>query len=283
MTSGRRKAFGQHFLNDASVVKKIIAAFEQEIAVVSAPTRLLEVGPGGGAITEELFKSLGTLIQKPNAPRALTLVEMDRKWAAHWQDQAVACPVPCRVLDQDFLEVPRAEWLPPKDEKLGVISNLPYSSGTAILIELADYPDQIPFMILMFQKEVAERLRAKPSTKAWGSLSLWVQTFWDVAPLAQVPPGAFTPPPQVDSEIVVLKPHAQPFLPLKPRSRESDLWQTLLKHAFAHRRKMLRSGLPKDSPYQRALETAGISGTNRAEALDWNQWRDWLAALLSQP
>jgi len=285
-TSGRRKAFGQHFLNDAKVVQKIIDELNSQItaslnAEPKTKLNLLEVGPGSGAITKEILKTLGEWIQKPNSPASLKIVEMDRQWAGFWTDQAVASPVPTKVFDQDFLEVPHAEWLPPPGEKLGVVSNLPYSSGTAILTEIADYPDQVPFMILMFQKEVAERLRAQPETKAWGSLSLWIQTFWDVTPLAKVPPHAFTPPPQVDSEIVVLIPRKEPRLPLLPRSAQSDLWQSLLKQAFAHRRKMLRSGLPKNSPAQRALETAGISGTNRAEALDWNQWKSWFSALLS--
>jgi 16S rRNA (adenine1518-N6/adenine1519-N6)-dimethyltransferase len=156
---------------------------------------------------------------------------------------------------------------------MGVVSNLPYSTGTAILDRLAR--EEIPFMVLMFQAEVAQRLRAEPSTKAWGSLSIWLQNRWDVTRLCGVPPGAFSPPPDVDSEVVVLRRRAEPRVAVK----SEEAWEKLLKVSFAHRRKMLRGSLPP--PYKAALEKAEIDGTKRAEALGWDEWSRFLGALTS--
>jgi 16S rRNA (adenine1518-N6/adenine1519-N6)-dimethyltransferase len=203
-----------------------------------------------------------------------SVVEKDRKWASYWSGVTF-------VHDADFLELSEEKWLdrPP----LGVLSNLPYSAGTSILLRLAEHPQKIPFMILMFQAEVARRLRAEPSTKAWGSLSLWIQTQWDVSKVASVPPGAFQPPPDVDSEVVLLLPREKPRLTALEEAGALGLevWDKLLRASFAHRRKMLRAGLKGHSAYLQALEQAHIDPTLRAEALSWEQWDRFLQAVLS--
>lgn len=264
---GKRRALGQHFLHDKGVQERIVTTV-LELAREAGSERLLEIGPGRGAITDPLLARL------PEAPGVwkLLVCEKDRALAADWQTEAARRPE-LEVLVGDFLEQDREHWLstPPP----GVVSNLPYSMGTAILDRLAREP--IPFMVLMFQAEVAQRLRAQPSTKAWGSLSIWLQNRWDVTRLCAVPPGAFSPPPEVDSEVVVLKRRTSPRVAVTSES----LWEALLKAGFAHRRKMLRSSLPPR--FRSALEASGIDGTKRAEALDWPEWARFLEVVERLP
>lgn len=268
---GKRRALGQHFLRDKS-----IATLIAETAVKGARERgavaLLEIGPGKGAITDLLLDELKA--KEPVLPMLLS--ERDREFAANWRVR-VHMEKDLEVAEGDFLELPESTWL--ARTPLAVASNLPYSAGTAIVVRLAEHPDKIPIMVLMFQAEVAYRLRAEPGTKSWGSLSIWIQNHWEVKKLCAVPPGAFAPPPDVDSEVVVLTPRAKPFVELGKTEKERKLWESLLKAAFAHRRKMLRSSLPE--PFRNALERSGLDGTKRAEALSWDEWARFYQALLS--
>jgi 16S rRNA (adenine1518-N6/adenine1519-N6)-dimethyltransferase len=234
---------------------------------------MLEIGPGRGAITHPLLE----LTESVSPPMPLLLSERDRELAADWEARAGGKPS-LALEAGDFLELPEEKWL--ARAPLAVASNLPYSAGTAILNRLARHPDKIPVMVLMFQAEVAHRLRAEAGTKSWGSLSIWIQNIWDVRKLCAVPPGAFAPPPDVDSEVVVLTRRAEPRIRVPAGAQ--DLWEALLKAAFAHRRKMLRSGLPAQSGLRNALEQAGLDGTKRAEALSWEEWDRFFQALLAQ-
>lgn len=269
---GKRRALGQHFLRDPGVIQKITDTVLRE-AQGRGCQSLLEVGPGRGAITEPLLEALEA--QTAAGIQCLILAERDRDLAAQWREksgQRLPGSLPLQVEEGDFLELPEDRWLnyPP----LAVASNLPYSAGTAILTRLARHPQKIAVMVLMFQAEVAARLRATPETKAWGSLSVWIQNQWEVSKLCAVRPGAFAPPPDVDSEVVVLLPRAQPQVLV----RDPQAWEALLKACFAHRRKMLRSGLPL-GPYREALARSGVNPELRAEALNWQQWRALYEAL----
>ncbi len=269
---GKRRALGQHFLRD-----KAIAHLIAETAVNGARERgcvaLLEIGPGRGAITDLLLDLL-----KAKAPvLPMLLSERDRELASQWRVR-VHLEKDLEVAEGDFLELPESTWL--ARTPLAVASNLPYSARTGIVFRLAEHPAQIPVMVLMFQAEVAQRLRAEPGTKSWGSLSIWIQNQWEVKKLCAVPPGAFAPPPDVDSEVVVLTPRAEPFVRVGNSEKERKLWDSLLRSAFAHRRKMLRSSLPE--PFKNALERSGLDGTKRAEALSWDEWARFYQALLSQ-
>lgn len=284
--SSRRRAFGQHFLNDEKVISRIVDTTFEEIERTGARA-LLEVGPGRGAITSPLLKRFAG-----SSLESFVIVEKDERLADFWVEEGKRLDRPeknLRVLSADFLKVPAETYL--ERLPLVVVSNLPYSSGTAILQDLAIHPAAIPSMVLMFQAEVAARLRARPGDKAWGSLALWIQNRWDVKKLLAVPPNAFTPPPEVNSEVVIL--HARTSLriaapPAPPgvdssawdRSWEEN-WEKLIRIPFLHRRKMLRSGLPKGSVWKEALDAAGIEGTRRAEELDWNDWEKWMAAVQS--
>jgi len=264
--SPRRRAFGQHFLRDEKVIAKIVATTFEYVERCAA-NALLEIGPGRGAITNPLLEAVAA-----NAGvERFVIVEKDRGIAADWADRLRGA-ARIELHEADFLDVKPETYL--GRGPLVVVSNLPYSAGTAILQELANHPAEIPAMVLMFQAEVAHRLRAEPGEKAWGSLSLWIQNRWNVKKLLAVPPGAFAPPPDVNSEVVVLEARAEPRV---PGSAGDAAWEKLIRIPFLHRRKMLRSGLPKNSVWLSALEAAGIEGTRRAEELSWDEWARWFA------
>jgi 16S rRNA (adenine1518-N6/adenine1519-N6)-dimethyltransferase len=238
---------------------------------------LLEIGPGKGAITNLLIE----LLEKDPGPiRRFTLSERDILLSNEWRERKGPAGLEFRIEEGDFLDLDEARFLPQDKSPLAVVSNLPYSAGTAILTRLARHFDQIPVMVLMFQAEVAQRLRAEPSTKAWGSLSVWIQNRWDVQKLLTAPPGAFSPPPDVQSEVVVLRRRSSPQVGWEGHQAE-HAWEQLLKSCFAHRRKMLRSGLPRSGPLRNALETSGVDGTKRAESLSWEEWQRLMTALLA--
>jgi len=271
---GKRRALGQHFLRDRSVIDKIARTAIDEAHRLGCRA-LLEIGPGRGAITRPLLERLEA---DPRDIQRVILAERDRGLAYDWSESAKdrLIKTPELVVEEcDFNELADEKWL--SVQPLAVASNLPYSAGTAILQKLARHPAEIPVMVLMFQAEVAARLRAELGTKAWGSLSIWIQNIWEVRKLCAVPPGAFAPPPDVDSEVVVLTRRAAPLVHVTDPAG----WEALLKACFAHRRKMLRSGLP-EGPMHAALERSGIDPTLRAEALSWEQWRKFYGALSTQ-
>jgi 16S rRNA (adenine1518-N6/adenine1519-N6)-dimethyltransferase len=264
-TRGKRRALGQHFLRDASVAQLLVERVVAE-ARASGCRSLLEIGPGKGALTDLLLARLPS--------ERLVLVERDPALGLHW---AGLCPRESRLKVEigDFLELPPERW--DSEAPVGVVSNLPYSASKAILLRLSERGESIPFMVLMFQAEVAQRLRAEPSSKARGSLSVWIQNQWEVTRLCSVPPGAFAPPPEVASEVLVLRRLAEPRVPAM-RGRERA-WEELLQAAFAHRRKMLRSGLRACEPFRNALEASEVDGRKRAENLSWDEWNRILASL----
>lgn len=262
----RRKAFGQHFLKDAHVIHAIVDQTKIELEKSPVDT-LLEIGPGEGAITHPLLASISN---GGAIPKRILIIEKDFRLADEWMAKAQASTLEMSVKKSDFLDLHEEEWL--SRCPLGIVSNLPYSAGTAILDRLSRHPEAIVFMILMFQAEVAERIRALPSTKARGSLSLWVQNNWNIQSLLRVNPSSFKPPPKVFSEILIFYPRPVPQV---PGTRENPiLWEDLLKSAFAYRRKMLRVGLKRASNprFLSALERSGVDGTRRAESLDWSEW-----------
>jgi 16S rRNA (adenine1518-N6/adenine1519-N6)-dimethyltransferase len=263
---GKRRALGQHFLKDTSVCELIVRTAFEECRKTPCHT-LLEIGPGRGALTHLILQTLSS--ENSEGIRKFIVSERDAQLALDWKSyphsEDFLKKVAVQVEEGDFLDLDESRWL--KNPPIGVVSNLPYSAGTAMLTRMARHPQVIPFMVLMFQAEVAHRLRAQPNTKSWGSLSLWIQNRWDVTPLCAVPPRAFAPPPDVNSEVVVLRRRETPRIP-----DEGPLWESLLKACFAHRRKMLRSGLSSSTLFRNALDRAAIDGTKRAESLTWDEW-----------
>ena len=255
-TFNKQKAFGQHFLKDADVIKGIVDA-----AVLASEDHpecaLLEIGPGKGAITRPMLTRI------PIESKFI-LAERDRDLIEYWKGESRVT----KILEGDFLN--QTDEMLDALGPIVVVSNLPYSAGTAIVVKLAERTKQIPRMILMFQAEVAKRLYAAASTPDRGSLSLYIQNEWEIKRLFTVNPNAFHPPPKVMSEVVSLTRRENSKLSLAaPEAREK--FNQLLKTAFRHRRKMIRANF-LGTAWQLPFEKSGVESTLRAEALEWKDW-----------
>ena len=252
----KRKAFGQHFLTDITVINGIVTESVNAVARHEGHA-LLEIGPGKGAITRPLLSMLP--IEKK-----FFVAERDRELIQFWKPESRIT----QLLEGDFMD--HSDEVIQTLGKFVVVSNLPYSAGTAIVVKLCEHKAQIPEMILMFQAEVAKRLYAEASTPDRGSLSLYIQNEWDVKRLLVVKPDAFNPPPKVMSEVVTLKRREKAHIDL-PTEELKAKWNQLLKTAFLHRRKMLRVNF-NGTHWKTALEKSGVAPTLRAEALEWKDW-----------
>jgi len=268
VTFDKRKAFGQHFLVDQKVIDAIVAATMKSCEETHS-VRLIEIGPGQGALTHPLIEKF-LIKEKPESLQDYLIVEKDRELVENW---TLNCPIFMGVIGADFLDLPSEKWL--KHHPLTVVSNLPYSVGTRIATTLCEHPREIRAMILMLQAEVAQRFYARPSTKTWGSLSLSIQNRWDVQRLISVPPSAFRPRPKVQSEVILLTPRSEYLIPETARSDKALIaWDSLIRRAFQQRRKMLRSALLKGEPtLEKIFKNVGIETSLRSEALSWDDWR----------
>lgn len=260
MAFNKQKAFGQHFLKDQAIIDRIVDATIEAVQGAcshSSTFGLLEIGPGKGAITRPLLERLPMEVP-------FYLAERDRDLIDYWSGESRVHT----LLKGDFLDQ-SDETL----EQLGplvVVSNLPYSAGTAIVVRLAERTRQIAEMVLMFQSEVAKRLYAEASTPDRGSLSLYIQNEWEIERIVLVPPAAFSPPPKVMSEVVRLRRRETPRIDVGTPERR-QMWNDLLKVAFRHRRKMIKGNFA-GTRWQRALEMSGVDPTLRAEGLQWDDW-----------
>jgi 16S rRNA (adenine1518-N6/adenine1519-N6)-dimethyltransferase len=179
-----KKSLGQHFLNDVQICLQIKAALAEE-----STDQLLEVGPGAGALTQHIM----------DLPlKEFKAVELDREKVAYLLHTYPT--LEGKLINEDFLETGI-----PFEGQFTLIGNFPYNISTQIVFRVLDWKEQVPVMIGMFQKEVAERIAAKPHSKAYGILSVLTQAFYDVDYLFDVPPSAFTPPPNVMSGVIRLK------------------------------------------------------------------------------
>jgi 16S rRNA (adenine1518-N6/adenine1519-N6)-dimethyltransferase len=236
-----RKRFGQNFLTDANVVRKIIAAIRPR-----ADDLMVEIGPGLGAMTAPLLETL----------RHLHVVEIDRDLIARLAREFPADKLTIHAgdaLEFDFASL---------GEKLRVVGNLPYNISTPLLFHLAAHARQLEDMHFMLQREVVERMAAEPGSAAYGRLSVMLQYRFMVERLFIVPPGAFRPAPKVDSAIVRLVPHAT----LPHPATDEALFQRLVTAAFGQRRKTLRNTL-RDFLAPPDFDAAGIDSGLRAENL----------------
>jgi 16S rRNA (adenine1518-N6/adenine1519-N6)-dimethyltransferase len=245
-----RKRFGQHFLHDPGVIRRIIDAIAPQ-----AGERLVEVGPGRGALTWELLKRA----------HALDVVEIDRDLAAALKSDArAAAGVRVHVqdvLDTDFLSL-RGAGAP-----LRIVGNLPYNISTPLMFRLLEQHTAIADMHFMLQKEVVERMIAVPSTKEYGRLTVMLAAVAETTKLFDVGPGAFQPPPKVWSAIVRLRPSPGPRFDIG----SGGALKTLVSAAFSHRRKTLRNGL-KGFLSAQEIESCGIDPALRPEVLTPQQF-----------
>lgn len=246
-----RKRFGQHFLHDPGVIARIVAAVDPRPG-----QNLVEIGPGRGALTRALLE------RNPE----LQVVELDRDLAAALAE-TLGHPPGLTIHQADALAFDFSALA--GDGRLRVTGNLPYNISTPLLFHLFDQADVIVDMHFMLQREVVDRLVAAPGGKTYGRLSVMAQARCKMTSLIHVGPGAFNPPPKVDSALIRLLPHAlssdQARL-LEPLSR-------VVRAAFGQRRKTLRNSL-KGLLDQTAIEQLGIDPGARAETLDLEAyWR----------
>ena len=240
-----KKSLGQHFLKDENICRKIIAALKERTF-----SQLLEVGPGGGALTKYLLQIENT---------DLKAVELDDE-----KVDLLISTYPAlkgKLIHQSFLEIEK-----PFEGKFTVIGNFPYNISTQILFRVLEWREDVECMIGMFQKEVAQRIAAKEGNKVYGVTSVLVQAFFEVEFLFDVQEKSFNPPPKVKSGVIRLLPKATA---LKMKS-EKDLF-LLVKTAFNQRRKTLRNAV-KD--LFDATILADDLFTKRAEQLSVQQFAD---------
>jgi 16S rRNA (adenine1518-N6/adenine1519-N6)-dimethyltransferase len=236
-----RKRFGQHFLTDRHYLERIVAAIDPR-----AGQAIVEVGPGTGLLTEALAARLDRL----------DVVEIDRDLAAGLRVRFPPEHVRVHeadVLAFDFTALPSA---------LRVVGNLPYNISTPILFRMAEIAERLLDCVFMLQREVVERMVAANDTPAYGRLSVMLQYRFAMAIALRVPPGAFTPPPKVDSAVVRMK----PLGPDRPRARDEAFFARIVAGAFAQRRKTLRNAL-RSLADDGAFATAGIDSRRRGETL----------------
>jgi len=237
-----RKALGQHFLHQASVVDAILDAF-----AVNSDERVLEIGPGTGALTRSLAASA----------RRLDLVELDRDLASQLEQQFASIEKvhvhQADALKFDFCAIAGGETL-------RVIGNLPYNISTPLLFRLISSASCIRDMMLMLQKEVVDRIVAGPGSRDYGRLSVMVQQRCTVRRVLTVAPGAFTPPPKVESSVVYLVPGKPPPYPVV----SPVAFRRIVQAAFMRRRKTMRNAL-RGTVDSALLQEAGINPQMRPE------------------
>ena len=244
-----RKALGQNFLLDLNLTARIARA-----AGDLTGCDVLEVGPGPGGLTRGLLAE---------GARRVVAVERDARCLPALAEIAAAYPGRLEVVEGDALKVDTAARLQPP---VRIVANLPYNVGTELLVRWLDPPAWPPFwdsLTLMFQREVAERIVARPGTAAYGRLAVLAQWRCDARIVLELPPEAFTPPPKVRSAVVHFKALAAPRFPADPK-----VLTGVVAAAFNQRRKMLRSSLRKLAPdIEARLESVGIAPTDRAETV----------------
>ena len=216
-----KKSLGQHFLKDESICIKIIDAVNESL-INHNLNNLVEVGPGGGAITKYL-------LQIENID--FIAVELDEEKVVFLE--ATYPKIKEKIIHENFLEI-----APPFQEKFMVAGNFPYNISSQILFKILDWKEQVPVVIGMIQKEVAQRVAAKPNSKAYGIISILIQTFYDVEYLFDVPPESFTPPPKVMSGVIRLQLRNTTY-----QVKSDKAFIQLVKTAFNQRRKMLRNAV----------------------------------------
>ena len=243
MSHRPRKRFGQNFLHDPAVIRRILAA------VAPRPgEHLVEIGPGQGAITVELLKAAGRL----------DAVELDRDLVEPLAQRCRGLGT-VRIHNADALTFDLC-GLASAGKRLRLVGNLPYNISTPLLFRFLDEASCIEDMHLMLQREVVDRITAAPGSKTYGRLSVMVQTYCRATPLFTIRPGAFNPAPKVDSAFLRLSPDRPLPYPVEDR----QILARLVAAAFSQRRKTLRNSLrglvseePPAGPGDRPRQTGG--------------------------
>lgn len=246
-----KKSLGQNFLVSDGVIERIIQKTRS-----LKPEVLIEIGPGPGALTY--------FLRQMGCP--LRVIELDHVLARYWREQGLD------VTEADALQLDWKEFLQPPGNKV-LVSNLPYQISSSIVIDRSLDLEGLDHMVLMFQKEVAQRIAAKPRTENYGLLSVIAQTFWQTETVTEAGPRDFSPPPKVASRVLAFARKPRPVQ--NPRA-----FLGFVKAAFAQRRKLLKKNL--SSFYQQKnvseealhawLQEMGFPETARAEELSPEQF-----------
>ncbi len=213
-----KKHLGQHFLKDLQIAERIADSLQ-----VTSPTPVLEVGPGTGVLTQ-------FLLQNPSVD--LTAIEVDRDSVAFLEEHYPQL----KLIEADFLKADVSKLF--ANDTFYLIGNFPYNISSQIFFKVLEHRDQIPLVVGMVQKEVAERMAAKPGNKTYGILSVLLQAFYHIEYLFTVSEHVFDPPPKVKSAVIRLTRNEVSRL-----NCDEKLFKTVVKTAFNQRRKMLRNSL----------------------------------------
>jgi 16S rRNA (adenine1518-N6/adenine1519-N6)-dimethyltransferase len=240
-----RKRFGQHFLSDGGIIDAIVDAIAPK-----AGDAMVEIGPGLAALTQPLVERLG----------ALTVIELDRDLAQRLRSHSQLTVIESDVLKVDFEQLAQLAGT----TKLRVVGNLPYNISTPILFHLLQHVNVIEDQHFMLQKEVIDRMVARPCTAAYGRLSVMLQWRYAMENVLFVPPESFEPPPRVDSAVVRMLPHPQAAMV------DVLLLSEMVQVAFSQRRKLMRHTLGA------WLQAKGFEGSfdvqRRAEEVPVNEY-----------
>ena len=251
-----KKSLGQHFLKDAKTSARIV-----DLLRIGPEDRVLEIGPGPGAITGIIHE---------RGPAEFRLIEKDSYWAAHHAELERPAPA-VQVLNADALAFPWESLEGPWK----IISNLPYNVGSPLMWDIVSRTPDLTRAVFMVQKEVADRMQVGPGTKDYGALSLAVQYYAKPEIVANVPPNCFIPSPNVGSAVIRLTRYEEPPVQVKDEKKMF----ALIRASFNQRRKTLvnglgnagRPGITKESAAA-ALAQMGLSPTVRGEALTLEQF-----------
>ena len=213
-----RKRFGQHFLTDGAIIESIVDAINPQ-----PNDPMVEIGPGLAALTQPLVERLGKL----------NVIELDRDLAVRLREHPHLNVIESDVLRVDFTQLAAQLNVP----KLRVVGNLPYNISSPILFHLLEHVAVVKDQHFMLQKEVIDRMVAKPSSGDYSRLSVMLQWRYDMEDVLFVPPESFDPPPRVDSAVVRMVPLAE------PPQIDVKLMEDMVKVAFSQRRKLLRHTL----------------------------------------
>jgi len=249
LTHQARKRFGQNFLHDPGVINSIVSSIRPEPG-----QRIVEIGPGQGAITKEILKRT----------KDMDVIELDRDLIqplAH----TLSTLGEVRIHNKDALKFDFTSLA--GETPLRVVGNLPYNISTPILFHLLGQAHCIEDMHFMLQKEVVDRMAAEPGSKTYGKLSVMLQVWCDVDPLFDIGPGAFKPAPKVTSAFVRLIPRDKPVVPVT----DNLVLEQVVTSAFSQRRKTLRNSLRKVIDAE-TIESLGIDPTLRAERLSLEEF-----------
>lgn len=242
------KSLGQNFLKDKNILNKIVS-----LAELTERDEVLEIGPGLGALTEELAKRAGRVVA----------VEKDKKLIPRLTELSGSYGN-IELIAKDSLNIDFRSLF--KGGGVKVLSNLPYSVSTPILIKFLETRDIFTSLVLMLQLEVGERIASGPRSKKYGSISVLLQTYFDITLEFRVPPAAFWPKPKVHSVVLKMVPLSSPRVNIV----DEKLYEKVIRAAFSSRRKMLgnslQSAFPKESVLK-ALKSSGIDPKRRAETL----------------